>query len=212
MKRYGLLLLAILCLPPVAASAQETLPYVTSTEEPVIAPVEADSIGVAVEAPAIEVNMPAPFGMYGITPFSYSYATWELHPGFNASIGLSITFSPNKYAPSGVGFGQDFAFMYAMPVNDRFSVAAGLYATHLDWGVLNYRNVGFAAVAAYRLTDRISLYAYGNKSFIPHHTTGWYPLPGYTPDRFGGMVNFKIGESSSISIGVEGWKNGSPRR
>ena len=106
--------------------------------------------------------------MYGITPFDYNFATWELHKGFNASIGLNMTFSPSKWAPSGVGFGQDFAFMYAVPVSNRLSVAAGLYATNMDWGFLRYRNVGFAGVAAYRLTDKISIYAYGNKSFMPN--------------------------------------------
>ena len=145
--------------------------------------------------------------MYGITPFDYSYATWVLHEGFNASIGMNLTFSPSKHAPSGVGFGQDAAFMYAVPLNKRLSVAGGVYASNLSWGFLTYRNVGIAGVAAYKVNDRISLYAYGNKSLAVRHPYYTYPLPDYCPDRIGGMVNFKLNESSSISIGMEGRKN-----
>ncbi len=164
---------------------------------------EADTLSVPLAAP-VPVAGYTPFGMYGITPFDFGYASWELHKGFNASIGLNVTFSPSKYAPSGAGFGQNAAFMYAMPVTDRLSVAAGLYAGNFDWGFINYRNVGFAAVAAFKVNDRISLYAYGNKSFMPKRSRLYYPLPNFAPDRVGGMVNFKLGESSSISFGVEG--------
>ena len=39
---------------------------------------------------------------------------------------------------------------------------------------------------------------------MPDRSFPYYPLPNFAPDRLGGMVNFKLGESSSISIGVEG--------
>ena len=29
-------------------------------------------------------------------------------------------------------------------------------------------------------------------------------MPDFAPDRLGGMVNFKLGESASVSFGVEG--------
>ena len=73
--------------------------------------------------------------MYGLSPLDYGYASWELHQGFNASIGLHVTFSPSKYAPSGAGFGQDAAFMYALPLTKRFSVAGGVYASNMNWGL-----------------------------------------------------------------------------
>ena len=117
---------------------------------------------------------------------------------------MNITFSPSRYAPSGVGFGQDAAFLYAVPLTKRFSVAGGIYASNLDWGFIDYRNVGVAAIAAFKVNERISLYAYGNKSLMPKRSPLYYPLPHFAPDRFGGMVNFKLGESSSISFGVEG--------
>ena len=169
-----------------------------------------DSLDVPLVSPIPQTGYIQPFGMYGITPFDYGYATWQLHKGFNASIGLNLTFSPSKYAPSGVGFGQDAAFMYAVPITERLSVAGGLYASNMDWGFLRYHTVGIAGVAAYKLTDRISIYAYGNKSFTPQRPPYYYPLPNYAPDRLGGMINFKVGESSSFSIGIEGRKNDYP--
>lgn len=169
-----------------------------------------DSLETRLFAPITTVGMSAPFGMYGITPFSYNYANWELHKGFNASLGMHVTFSPSKYAPSGVGFGQDAAFMYAVPINNRLSVAGGLYATNMDWGFINYKNIGIAGVAAFKLNDKITLYGYGNKSLMPQRSPLYYPLPNFSPDKLGGMINFKIGESSSISFGVEGVKSYGP--
>ena len=172
--------------------------------------VEGDSAYVQQKVSPLFSPIGSQWGLYGIVPFYYHPLSWQLHEGFNASVGLNVTFSPDSYAPSGVGFGQDAAFMYAFPVNNRLSVAAGLYANNMDWGFYNYKNVGFAAVATYRLTDKISIYAYGNKSFMPKRSLYYYPLPNFTPDRIGGMVNFKLGESASISIGVEGIKSDYP--
>lgn len=169
-----------------------------------------DSLSTPLVAPIMQSGMYPSFSMYGISPFSYSYANWELHKGFNASLGMHVTFSPSKYAPSGVGFGQDAAFMYAVPINNRFSVAAGLYATNMDWGFINYKNIGIAGVAAFKLNDKITLYGYGNKSLMPQRSPFYYPLPNFSPDKLGGMINFKIGESSSISFGVEGIKGYGP--
>ena len=191
MKKFILFLLICLLYPFMGKAQNETSPAVT------------DSLSVPLPSPVPQSGLLySPFSMYGITRFSY--ATWELHEGFNASLGMNITFSPSRYAPSGVGFGQDAAFLYAVPLTKRFSVAGGIYASNLDWGFIDYRNVGVAAIAAFKVNERISLYAYGNKSLMPKRSPLYYPLPHFAPDRFGGMVNFKLGESSSISFGVEG--------
>lgn len=169
-----------------------------------------DSLYVPLQSPVVESGIYRPFGLYGIIPFGYGFSTWELHKGFNASIGLNLTFSPSRYAPSGVGFGQDAAFMYAVPVSNRISIAGGLYASNMNWGFVNYQQVGIAGVAAFQLTDRISFTAYGVKSLTPQRPQYYYPLPNYNPDRFGGMFNFKIGESAAISIGVESRQGNTP--
>lgn len=155
-------------------------------------------------APVTPASLASPFELYGITPVQYGYASWELHPGMNASFGMSLTFSPDQWMPSGAGFGQDVALLYATPLTRRLSVAGGVYASHLSWGWINYQNVGIAGIAAYRLTERVSLYAYGNKSLTPQHLSPFYcPLPQFNADRIGGMVNVKVGENASIGFGVE---------
>lgn len=183
-----------LLLSPLIGMAQELQPTEQST----------DTLSIPLQAPILESGRSIPFLLYGITPFHCGYATWQLHEGLNASFGMNVTFSPSRYAPSGVGFGQDAAFFYARPLTKRFSMAAGLYASNMNWGGLNYRNIGFAAIAGFQVNERISLYAYGTKSFMPKRSPFYYPLPNFDPDRIGGMVNFKLGESSSFSIGVEG--------
>ena len=151
------------------------------------------------------------FHMYGILPYThYGYANWDLHQGFNASFGMNITVGLDSKSPSGVGFGQDAAFLYAVPLNNRLSVAGGVYASNMNWGNYNYRNVGITGIAAFKVTDRVTLYGYGNKSIMPKRTFPAYPLPNFSPDKFGGMVNFKLGESASISFGVEAIKNDYP--
>lgn len=169
-----------------------------------------DSLYTPLQVPVTEAALYRPFGLYGIAPFPYGCSTWELHQGLNASIGFNLTFSPDKYAPSGVGFGQDAAFMYALPISKRISIAAGLYASNMNWGFLNYKQIGISGAAAFQLTDRISFTAYGTKSLMPARSKYYYPLPNYNPDRLGGMFNFKLGESAAISIGVESRFNDSP--
>lgn len=142
-----------------------------------------------------------PFGMYGLTPHLFSPFTWELHQGLNASIGMSLTYSPSRFAPSGVGFGQDATLLYALPLGKRWSVAAGLYAENMNWGGYNTRNVGIVGIAAYRVNERISLYAYGNKSLTPE--TNRYLAPyAFNPDRFGGVLNIDLGNHTNISFGI----------
>lgn len=197
---------------PLMAYSQEGQTTLTTAQEKEAQPVAAampqayskDSLTVPLASPIPANRLTPEFGMYGISPFDYGFATWELHKGLNASVGLNVTFSPSRYAPSGVGFGQDAAFMYAVPVSKRVSIAGGLYASHMDWGFLSYKDVGIAGVAAFKVNERISIYAYGNKSLMPQRMPYYYPLPYFSTDKLGGMVNFKLGESASISIGVEG--------
>lgn len=168
-----------------------------------------DSLDLELVSP-IMISTPSSFGMYGMTPFYNGYCCWELHEGFNASLGMHVTFSPSKYAPSGAGFGQNAAFMYAAPISNRLSIAAGVYATNFNWGFMDYKNVGLAFTAAFKVNNVVTLYGYGNKSIMPEKSPLYYPIPNFSPDKIGGMINFKIGESSSISFGVESVKGGYP--
>lgn len=169
-----------------------------------------DSTEFSLTAPIPLAGSVRPFLMYGITPFDYSYANWDLHRGFNASFGMNVSVGFGHNRIPGVGFGQDAAFLYAVPLNSRVSAAGGVYATNMTWGNYNYRNVGVTGIVAFKATDRITLYGYGNKSIMPKRKFPAYPLPNFSPDKLGGMVNFKVGESASFSIGVEARKNDYP--
>lgn len=158
------------------------------------------------------------YGFDGFAPFSGGIGAtdWRLHEGFNAQLGLSLTVGLGHHAPSGVGFGKEVGFAYAAPLNRRLSVAAGLYGTHFDWGAFRTADVGLAALLAYRLNERITLYAYGAKSVMPaerRFAFGPYG-PLYSPcsalwlgdipkERFGVAAEFKLGENAMIGVSVE---------
>mgnify|MGYP007078865623 CR=1 FL=1 len=61
-----------------------------------------DTLSVPLPAPVPQHYLYSPFDMYGITPFNYGYTTWELHKGFNASIGMSRSVRANTLLPEWV--------------------------------------------------------------------------------------------------------------
>lgn len=186
------------CLLSVSATAQTT-----ECGNDLAPTLPADSVKLAVSYPQSK--------MLGMVPFGYGYSTWELHKGLNASIGINLTFSPSQYAPSGVGFGQDATFLYMIPLSKRLSIAGGLYASNMNWGYYNHRNVGITGIAGYQLTEKISLYAYGNKTLTPNYKNGYhYPSYYFDADKIGGLVNFKVSNAASFSIGIE--RNSYPTR
>lgn len=139
---------------------------------------------------------------------------WPLHEGLNAQVELSLSTGFGHHRLRGVGFGQSTALAYAVPLNERFSVAAGLYAMHMDWDGISRTQGGVAAALCYRLTDRVNLYAYGSKAFTPdtgllryplyHAATLYAPWPYVIPrERIGAMAEFKIGEAATIAVSVE---------
>lgn len=197
-------LLLLLCLLPASLAAQVGEPD-GDRRLPAAA---ADSLATP---PAEEVRaflLRAP-GFDATDPFwrDGSSASWWLHEGFNAQFSMSLSVGFGKGALKGVGFGQSAAFAYALPLTDRLSVAAGVYADNWDWGPLRLTEGGVAATVAYRLTDAVSVYAYGTKSFFPRHKFpggNAFPLflrPG--GDRIGAMLDFKLGHNASIQVSVE---------
>lgn len=150
------------------------------------------------------------YGLDGLSPYGSTYGAWRLHEGFNAQLGLSASVAFGKHAPRGVGFGQTAAFAYLAPLTPRLSIGAGLYATNMDWGAWRRTDVGIGGMLAYQLTDRVNLYAYGSKTFMPRDT--WTnqmrrdPFPLFLDqarERIGAAAEFKIGNNAMIGISVE---------
>ena len=151
------------------------------------------------------------YGLGGFSPYaSYIDGTaWRLHDGFNAQFGMNLSMGLGKHAPKGVGFGQQAAFAYVVPITPKLSIAAGIYASNMDWGAWRRTDVGIGGTVAYQVNDRINLYAYGTKSFMPRAHDFRFrrdPFPLYLEqqrDRIGAAAEFKIGQNAMIGISVE---------
>jgi len=142
-------------------------------------------------------------------PMSYSlagYQNWDLHQGLNMSLGASVFAGFGKYAPSGAGFAQNVSGMYALPFNDKLSLAFGGYFLNADWGGRNLRDAGLNAVLGYKFNDHWEAYLFGQKSLMSPKV----PWPYYDPmefgDRLGAAVKYNFNPSFSIQLSVEGRK------
>lgn len=221
MKR--LLSLSILCLSCLAAQAQtlddaprrqwddafmhDAADSLSADSVP-LAGVVAGEAGILWNAPVVDIGG---FGLGGYDPYYGDFgSSWRLHEGFNAQFGLSLSAAFGKNAPRGVGFGQNAAFAYVCPLGKKFSVAAGVFAANMDWGSWRRTDVGIGGVLAYQVNDRISLYAYGSKSFLPRQSLWGFgrrdPFPLFLDrvrDRLGVAAEFKVGNDVMIGVSVE---------
>lgn len=151
------------------------------------------------------------YGLGGLSPYTGAFdgATWRLHEGFNAQFGLSVSAGIGRHAMKGVGFGQNAAFAYVTRLTPKLSIAAGLFATNLDWGSWRRTDVGIGGVAAYEVNDKVNLYVYGQKSFMPQAHDFKFrrdPFPLFLEqqrDRIGAAAEFKIGQNTMIGVSVE---------
>ena len=143
-----------------------------------------------------------PMGYYG----GY-WGLWDLHEGFNATLDMSVMASFGKNRFPGVGFGTGISGMYVHSLNDRWVLGAGGFYDRLSWGPVSENRFGINLLAGYKLTDRVSLYAYGSKAFYPKGGNGMWipPMPWMNnfTERFGGMLHFKLSDAVSFSVSVE---------
>lgn len=137
------------------------------------------------------------FGGWGFGGYDLPGSSWRLHEGFNAQFSLSMSAAFGRHAPSGVGFGQAAAFAYALPLTDKLTAAAGLYARNMDWGRLHQTDVGFAAMLGYQVNDRINLYAYASTSFLPRSEFK-SPMRLAAPSSFDPASPFRLGATDYL--------------
>ncbi len=147
----------------------------------------------------------------GIYPMTWGgCGNWDLHPGLNMSIGASVFAQFGRGAHGGAGFGQNISLMYALPVNDRLSVAVGGYLNNVYWAHNSYRDAGLTAVVGYKFNDRWEAYIYGQKSITNNYGIGPYGIAPYTlydmraiGDRIGAAVKYNVNSSMSIQVSFE---------
>jgi hypothetical protein len=149
------------------------------------------------------------FNSYNALPMSmpmYSwggYNLWSLHPGLNASFGMSVTVGLGKNSYPGAGFAHDLALMYATKLSGRFTLAVGGYYNHLSWNGADYHDAGVSAVLGYHIDDRWDACVYGQKSLLAPRMPRPLMDMGDLGDKIGAMVTYKITPSASISVSVE---------
>ena len=143
-----------------------------------------------------------PLGYYG----GY-WGLWDLHEGLNANLSMSVAASFGKHRFPGVGFGTGISAMYAHSLTDRLVLVGGGFYDRLSWNGFNQNRFGLNLMLGYKLTDRVSVYAYGSKAFFPKSGgRAWIPPMPWLDNfnsRFGGMVHFKLSDAASISLSVE---------
>ena len=111
----------------------------------------------SVPRPSCSAALPIPpFDMYGIIcsitaipPGVVLIQCLHRHGECRRSVRVNI-------APSGVGFGQ-MLLLYAVPLNKRFSVAGGLYASNFNWGHQLPQCRGITGIAAFKVNERQSV-------------------------------------------------------
>lgn len=193
----------VLMFLPLAANAQETRDLVID-----------DSIRIDNQTSLTQELMPSlpKLNEYGQVPsihFPYmgfnNWPTWSLHEGVNASLGLSVfsTFG-SGHTWSGAGFSENASLMYAMPLGKKFSAAIGGYIKNTSWAHDSFRSAGLSAILNYQATDRLNVYAYGQKSLL---NSRHIPLPLYymddVADRIGIGAEYKVTPAFSIGLSVD---------
>lgn len=170
-----------------SAKAQETLVPDSTLHLP-----ELNSLG---QMHAIS-RWPGSYGLMG-------YQNWDLHKGMNLSLGASVFAGFGKYAPSGAGFAQNASGMYAWPINDKLSFAAGVYLLNATWGGLNLRDTGLSGVLSYKFNEHWEGYLYGQKSLIEPKLPYYLYYNPELGDRIGAAVKYNVTPSFYIQLSVE---------
>lgn len=146
-------------------------------------------------------------------PYLYNgmwFSPWQIHEGMNVSLGAYVTTAFGRNAPSGVGFGQNAALLYAVPLSQRLSVAAGAYLNSFSWGGAAWREAGLSAVLSYRFNNHWEAAVYGNKALANRYSSplfranpATWALPYSVGDRIGASVTYNFTPSMSIQLSVE---------
>lgn len=139
-------------------------------------------------------------------PMYYSltgFHNWQLHQGMNLSLGASVFAGFGKHAPSGAGFAQSGSGMYAWPLTDKLSLAAGVYFLNANWGGMNLRDVGLSAVLGYRFNERWEGYVYGQKSLMRTKVPWYFYDAQELGDRIGAAIRYNFSPAFSVQLSVE---------
>lgn len=163
-----------------------------------------DSVTVAFPGTLMPVT---PSVLYWNDPYAFSGASpWYLHDGLNFQLSTSVTVGIGRDRFPGALFSTQASAAYVLPVTSRFRLIGGMYIDTQHWSGWHDRSLGLSAMAAYQLTNKVTLGAYASKRILPFscvpsplRTWGLYDYD----HRFGGMIHVKCSDAFSFSISVE---------
>ena len=181
----------------------------TTANEPQTSAIESAAKPMALPALTEQGKMPSLSHPYGLGSWCHpmwgGFGSWNLHEGFNVSLGLSVfsTFGSGG-TWSGAGFGQNAAMLYAKPLTDRLSIAAGGYLSNATWAHDTFREAGLTAVLGYQFDEHWSGYLYGQKSLRRNQ-----PMPCLLQDihdmgdKIGAAIRYSFSPSFSVQLNIE---------
>ncbi len=140
----------------------------------------------------------------------YGGGTWDLHSGFNASVEAGVMCGFGKNNPfRGAAFFTSIDGLYAFPVNDRLTLAAGLgYTRYTGWGQ-SQSALDIFGLANYRFNERLDATLFMSHSFGPlggNYRSGMHSpyIPGISNacTVVGGELGIKVNESVRFGVGL----------
>ena len=186
-----------------------TTETLTTANESQTSAIESAAKPMALPALTEQGKMPSLSHPYGLGswyhPMWGGFGSWNLHEGLNVSLGLSVfsTFGSGG-TWSGAGFGQNVAMLYAKPLTDRLSIAAGGYLSNATWAHDTFREAGLTAVLGYQFDEHWSGYLYGQKSLRRNQ-----PMPCLLQDihdmgdKIGAAIRYSFSPSFSVQLNIE---------
>jgi len=161
------------------------------------------------ELELVESAEPSPVAMVLPWMGGMGMNMWDLHQGLNGQISTGVNVGFGKHNPwKGVSFFTSLAGLYVLPTskNSRWTGAVGGYYSNFRMFGQQVNTVGIMGLADYQINDRMSVTGFLMHDFgVLGGQKGFYsPMMGLTnpSTTLGGEFNMRLGEKSSMSIGI----------
>ena len=135
---------------------------------------------------------------------------WNIHERLNASVDMGVSVGFGKNNPwRGAHFFTDIAALYAHPINDRLTLAAGMDYCHFTGLGNGHSSLGVFGLANYRINDRLDITGFLSHDFGPLSPSDRFStrvpyVPGMMgpSTTIGADLGVKVGENAKFNIGL----------
>ncbi len=211
--KHCLCLLWCLSLGALAWGQSEVAPAVavpaTGVDAMELAPVSYEATGVPLPD-SVPLRLRAPLAFDAPVAFPSQCGWWDVHKGFNASVGAGVMCDFGKGNPyRGAAFFTSLEGLYALPVNDRLTVAAGMgYTRYTGWGQ-SQGALDLFGLASYRISARLEATVFVSHNFGPlgggaHNALRTPYIPGISNacTTVGAEFGIKLNDVVRVGVGV----------